>query len=90
MSTVLTPQQVKQVQGKCSGCFHAAPGEKAAPGASSVCALCIRNKASSKDTAVKSDDGRLVYGLRDCYISKDRFNMELKGETFLNGVATHG
>jgi hypothetical protein len=90
MSTVLTKQQVKQIQGKCSGCFHAAPGVASAPGASSVCGLCFRNASASKDTAVKSDDGRLIYGLRDCYIAKDRFTMELRGETFLQGVHTSG
>lgn len=86
MSTVLTPQQAKQVRGKCSGCFHAAPGAKAAPGASSVCRLCVRNREASRDSVAKADNGEMVYGLRDCYIAKDRFVMELKGETFVKGV----
>ena len=91
MGTVLTPQQVKQVRGKCSGCFHAAPGAtKVAPGASSVCRLCLRNSGASKDAVASADDGRPVYGLRDCYISKDRFDMELRGETFVKGVAISG
>lgn len=93
MATSLTPQQVRQVRGRCSGCVHAAPptpGAKTAPGASSVCRLCVRNREASQDATVKADDGRLVYGLRDCYISKDRFTMELKGETFFKGVVIGG
>lgn len=93
MSTALTPKQVKMVQGRCLGCFHcaqAAPGVKAAPGASSVCRLCLRNKDASQDAVAKADDGNLVYGLRDCYIAKDRFTMDLRGETFLKGVVIGG
>ncbi len=89
MPTRLTPQQVKKIQGKCSGCFHATPGEVASPGASSVCALCIRNEASGRDSSAKADDGKIVYGQRDCFIAFDRFEMELRGETFLKGVAVN-
>lgn len=93
MATSLTPQQVRQVRGRCSGCVHCAPrapGAKSAPGASSICRLCVRNPEASQDAAVKSDSGNVVYGLRDCYISKDRFTMELKGETFFKGVHIGG
>lgn len=90
-TTVLSTTQVKRLLGKCSGCFHAAPGEKtSSPGASSVCKLCVRNVESSKDAAVTCDDGRLIYGQRDCFIAFDRFEMELRGETFLKGVDVSG
>jgi len=93
MMTKLTPVQAKKLLGKCSGCFHArivAPGEKSAPGASSVCKLCVRNPDSSPDSSALSDDGKIVYGLRDCFIAFDRFEMELRGETFLKGVVADG
>jgi hypothetical protein len=50
----------------------------------------VRNPEASQDAAVKADNGSVVYGLRDCYISKDRFTMELKGETFFKGVHIGG
>ncbi len=93
MVTKLTPVQVKKLLGKCSGCFHAsavAPGEKSAPGASSVCKLCVRNTDASQDASARADDGKIIYGLRDCFISFDRFEMELRGETFLKGVEVDG
>ena len=90
MVTVLTTAQAKAVKSRCSGCFHAAPGEKVAPGASSVCAICIRNPESSPDASARADDGKISYGPRDCFIAFDRFTMELRGETFLKGVETGG
>lgn len=93
MVTKLTPVQAKKLLGKCSGCFHAcaaAPGEKSAPGASSVCKLCVRNPESSRDSSARADDGKIIYGQRDCFIAFDRFEMELRGETFLKGVAVDG
>lgn len=90
-TTVLSTTQIRSILGKCSGCFHAAPGEKkSSPGASSVCKLCVRNREATKGAAVNADDGRVVYGLRDCFIAFDRFEMELRGETFLKGVDVGG
>jgi len=92
--TKLTPTQVKKLLGKCHGCFHAAPAtpgvKSATPGASSVCQICVRNGEASPDSTAKADDGKIVYGQRDCFIAFDRFEMELRGETFLKGVETGG
>lgn len=88
MATRLTQAQAKRLQGKCSDCFHAAPGDKSSPGASSVCNLCVRNEGTSPDSSAVADDGRIIYGQRDCFIAFDRFEMELRGETFLKGVET--
>ena len=90
MTTSLTADAMKKLQGKCLGCFHVAVSSGNQPGPSSICKLCVRNKNASPDTAVPADDGRLTYGLRDCYVAKDRFNMDIKGETFLKGVELGG
>jgi hypothetical protein len=34
----------------------------------------------------KDDLGKSSYGLRDCYIALDRFEMELRCETFFKGM----
>lgn len=79
--------EIKRLAGACFGCAHAA---FEAPGADTVCALCVRNKETGKDATAKDDLGRQVYGLRDCYIALDRFEMELKCETFIKGMAKRG
>jgi hypothetical protein len=89
-TTSLTAQQVEKVLGRCTGCFHCVPGIPSKPGSSSVCGLCLRNKGTTKDASARSDDGKIVYGLRDCFIAHDRFTMELRGETFLKGVEVDG
>lgn len=89
MVTKLTPQQVKKLRGQCFGCFHSVSATSK-PGTSSICKLCTRNEGASPDVAVPADDGKLTYGLRDCYVAGDRFTMDIKGETFLKGVQVNG
>jgi len=84
-STRLGKAEIKRLIGACFGCAHAV-FEK--PGKDLVCRLCVRNRGTESGAMEQDDLGRAAYGLRDCYIALDRFEMELKCETFIKGMAT--
>ena len=83
-STRLGKAEIKRLVGACFGCAHAA---FEGPGKDTVCKLCARNRGTESGAMEPDDMGRPAYGLRDCYIALDRFEMELKCETFIKGMS---
>ena len=82
----LRPEQIEKLLGHCYGCAHSSgakfPGK---PGTGKICTMCTRSRVAEPDASLISDQGVVAYGTRDCYIAKDRLDMELRGETFFNG-----
>jgi len=83
VATKLSADVASKLRGRCTGCVHA---EDAGPGENPVCSICVRNPEAAKGTVARCDSGREIYGLRDCYVATDRFEMDLRGETFFKGM----
>lgn len=85
MKTRLEPEQVKAIVGQCFACMHA---KGKVPGEDEICKICLRSTEldSTSTCCLRPDKGRMAYGARDCYIAKDRFDMELLGMTFIKSM----